>query len=272
MKKTLMLIMAGALLAGAIVIAKPVDTQAALSCTYDIINDANAKIVAAQNAYNLAVADEANCKAAFEAVKSQGPASLAYVQAANAYESAQNRTRYAYDQITNAKAYLANIRGRETVEDDYLNAVASLGVLNNVQAAEQDAKNAQDIANSAALQIKNIQNAILGYQQQLATCPSVQAQIDALNVQLAALTADYNNKQAVANQKLATFKSLLAAGGYQNYDSKYINYINNRGKFATVGGCTSVDFYNGTTSCKCGPDCSCNNLGCDPNGCPCCQH
>lgn len=266
MKKTLMLIMAGALLAGAIVIAKPVDAKAALPCTYDIINDANAKIVAAQNAYAQAVADEANYKAAFEAVKSQGPSSLAYVQAANAYESAVRRTRYAYDQITNAKTYLANIQGRETVEDDYLNAVASLGTLNNLQAAQQDAKNAQDIANSAAQQIKNIQTAIAGYQQQLATCPSVQAQIDALNVQLVALTADYNNKQAIANQKLAAFQALAAAGGYQGYDAKYINYINNRGKYATVCGCTGVDFYNGTTFCTCGPDCSCNGLGCDP--CP----
>lgn len=249
MKKTLMLIMAGALLAGAVVIAKPVDAKAAQPCTYDIINDANAKIAAAQNAYNLAVADEANCKAAFEAVKSQGPSSLAYVQAANAYESARNRTAYALGQIQNAQAYLANINGRAAYEDGYLNAIDSLKVLNNVQQAQADAKNAMDIANAVTVQIKNTQTAIAGYQQQLATCPSVQAQIDALNAQLVTLNADYNAKLAVANQKLATYQALAAAGGYQNYDKKYIDAYFNRERYVKACQCLDIDFFTGQAKC-----------------------
>lgn len=256
MKKLLMLVMTGALLAGAIIIAKPVDAKAALPCTYDIINDANAKIAAAQNAYDLALLDEANCKAAFEAVKSQGPASLAYVQAANAYENARNRSAYALSQIANAKAYLANINGRAAYEDGYLNAIDSLKVLNNVQQAEMDAKNAMNVANAVTVQIKDVQTAIAGYQQQLATCPSVQAQIDALNVQLAALNADYNNKLAIANQKMAAYQACLAAGGYQSYDKKFIDAYYNRERYVEACPCLNIDFFTGKTGCKCEETCN----------------
>lgn len=270
MKKSILLILTGALLAGAFIIAKPVDTKAAQPCTYDIINDANAKIASAQNAYNLAVANEANCKAAFEAVKNQGPASLAYVQAANAYENARNQTAYALSVVANAQAYLANINGRAAYEDGYLGAIDALHVLNNVQQAQQDAKNALDIANAVAVQMKDIQTAINGYKQQLATCPSVQSQIDALNAQLAALQADYNNKLAIANQKAAAYQTLVAAGGYQNYDKKYIDAYYNRERYVEASKCMDIDFFTGVVKCSCGKDCRCDStctycLNC---GCP----
>lgn len=261
MKKVLTLALSGILLAGAIIIAKPVETEAAYSCTYDIINDANAKIAAAQNSLALAQAEEARCRAAFEAVKSQGPSSLAYVQAAAAVENAVNQKNYAAGQVQNAQAYLANIKGREAEEDALLNSIDALGVLNKVQAAQADANGAQEIANAALIQVKNTQNAIAGYQQQLATCPSVQAQIDALNVQLAAQTADYNNKQAIANQKLATYQALVAAGGYQGYTPKYINAYYNRERSTGIEHCKCYDWYNGT--CNCSVDCDCGESCCE---------
>lgn len=266
MKKVLTLVLSGILLAGAIIIAKPVETEAAYSCTYDIINDANAKIVAAQNNLSLAQAEEARCRAAFEAVKSQGPSSLAYVQAAAAVENAVNQKNYAAGQVQNAQAYLANIKGREAEEDALLNSIDALGVLNNVQAAQAAAKGAQEIANAALVQVKNTQTAIAGYQQQLDICPSVQAQIDALNVQLVAQTADYNNKQAIANQKLATFQTLVAAGGYQGYTPKYIDAYHKREKEINTYHCQNYDWYTGT--CSSSEDCGC---GTSLGGSSCCN-
>ena len=70
MKKMISLVMAGVLCAGALILAVPAKTQAALPCTYDTIDQANAQIAAAQSAYAAALAEEAAYKAAFDAVKS----------------------------------------------------------------------------------------------------------------------------------------------------------------------------------------------------------
>ena len=88
MKKLISLILAMTCAAFAVV-AVPTEVEAAFSCTNDTINQANAQIVAAQNAYAAAQADEAACKAAFEAVKAEVPSSLNYQVKANAYTSDQ---------------------------------------------------------------------------------------------------------------------------------------------------------------------------------------
>ena len=258
MKRFISLILTGALLAGVIITANPVQAQAAYSCTYDIINDANSKIAQAQQNYALAQAEEANYKVAFEAVKSLGPSSLAYLQAAAAYESAMNRTKYAAGQIANAQAYLANIKGREAYEDNLLTSIDLLHGVNNLQLAKSEADGAQEIANAVIAQINNTKTAIAGYQQQLATCPSVQAQLDALNVQLASLIADYNSKQAVANQKLAAYQAILASGAGAGYTQKYIDaYYNYERNVEINHDVTKFDFYTNThvaPNCPCEPE------------------
>lgn len=259
MKKLISLILAMTCAAFAVV-AVPTEVDAAFSCTNDTINQANAQIVAAQNAYAAAQADEAACKAAFEAVKAEGPSSLNYQVKANAYTSAINRTKYAYDQITNAKAFLANIQGRATIEDDYLNAVSALGVQGNLQQALSDAQAAQDIANFAAAQIKMVQTQIAGYQQQLAVSPGLQTQIDALNAQLVTLNADYAAKQAVADQKKAAAAAAATAFSGVSYDKKYIDYVWNRERYRDDPKCTCYDLY--TDGCHCTQDCKENSCGC----------
>lgn len=255
MKKTISLILATVLCAGAFIAASPAKAEAALPCTYDTISEASAQIIAAENAYAAAKAEENAYKAAFEAVKNQGPSSLAYITAANAYENAVNRTKWVYDQVTNARAFLANIKGREAVEDDYINAVNALSVQGAAQNADMDAKAAQEVANMALSQIQMISNVIAGYQQQLATSPSLQAQIDELNVKLAALKADYASKQAIADQKKAAAAAAASAWAATGYDKKYIDYINNRDKYRDDPKCKCFDFY--TDSCHCSEDCDC---------------
>lgn len=255
MKKTISLILASVLCAGAFFFATPAKTEAALPCTYDTIAEATAQIVAAQNAYAKAQAEEAAYKAAFEAVKNQGPASLEYIVAANAYENAVLRTKWVYDQVTNAQAFLANIKGREAVEDDYQRAVAALPLQGNAQMAEMDAKSAQEIANMALAQIKMVENVIAGYQQQLAVSPSLQTQINDLNTQLVALKADYAQKQLIADQKKAAAATAASAWAASGYDKKYIDYWVNRDKHRNDPRCTCFDFY--TDSCHCSEDCDC---------------
>lgn len=260
MKKVISLVLATVLCAGVFAAAAPTQTRAALPCTYDTINQANAQITAAQNAYAAALADEAAYKAAFEAVKSQGPSSMSYVAAANAYESAVLRTKWAYDQVTNAKAFLANIKGREAVEDDYLRNQAMLPLQVGASAAELDAKSAQEIANTAAAQIAMVNQLIAGYQAQLAVSPSLQNQINELTAKLPAMQADYAAKQAIADQKKAaalTAATTYAAGGY---DAKYIDYWKNRDSHRADPVCDCFDYY--TNSCHCGGDCKVDNCHC----------
>ncbi|MCR5267226.1 MAG: hypothetical protein K6E16_01735 [Lachnospiraceae bacterium] len=260
MKKMISLVLATVLCAGALAVGVPTETDAALSCTYDTIDQANAQIVAAQSAYAQALADEAAYKAAFDAVKNEGPASVNYTIAANAYQSAVNRTKWAYDQVTNAQAFLANIKSREVVEDDYLRTVAMLPIKSGISAAELDAKSAQEIANTAAAQIAMVNQLIAGYRQQLAVSPSLQNQINELTAQLPALQADYAAKQAIADQKKAAAAAALSnypAG----YDAKYIDYWKNRDSHRENPVCDCYDYYTDTCHCS-GTDCGVNNCHC----------
>ena len=261
MKKIISLIMTTVLAAGVAFFLNPTEAEAAMPCTYDTINQANAQIAAAQATYAQAQAAEATCKAAFEAVKAEGPSSLNYLAAASAYESARNRTKWAYDQITNAQAFLANIKARETTENDFENAVSALGTLTTLQSSNQDAKNAQDVANSAYAQMKLVQNVIVGYQQQLATSPSLQTQIDALNAQLAVLTADYANKQAIADQKKAAAAAAATAYASASYDKKYIDYMWNRDRYRDDPKCACFDMYTDSYICT-HDDCKYMECGC----------
>ncbi len=263
-KKIISLMMTTVLAAGFFAVAAPAEAQAALPCTYDTINDANAQIVAAQNAYAAAQAEEAALRAAFEAVKAEGPSSLRYLAAASALESATNRTKWAYDQITNAQAFLANIKQRETVEDDYLNAVSALSVQSTAQASAMDAQSAQEIANMAFAQTKLVENVIAGYKQQLAVSPTLQTQIDALNAQLVALKADYANKQLIADQKKAAAAAAANALSASNYNKKYIDYINNRDKYRGDPKCECFDFYTDSIICT-NDDCKYMECGCVKN-------
>ena len=79
--------------AGFVLLASGIVAKAALPCTYDIINDANANIAAAQAAYDAAKADEAAKLVVFNAVMADNLHSqLAYEQAAADYTNAVNKS------------------------------------------------------------------------------------------------------------------------------------------------------------------------------------
>lgn len=223
MKKILAMLVTSALCFGAVLTFGATEAKAAAPCSIDTINVANAQIANAQNAYLAAVAAENAALANLNAVKAAGGSQLDITVAANAYTTAQNATRWYLDQVNNAKAFLANISARADFETDLMNSIEAGKVLTNLQAVKAEADGAANIAAAAGDQIKATQNAILGYQQMLATCPSVQAQIDALTTQLAAQQADYAAKKATADQKMAVYQAAVAAGGYQAYDQAVID-------------------------------------------------
>ena len=215
--------------AGVIFLSSGVDAKAALPCTYDIINDANAQIAYYDQNYNAAKACEAELLATFNAVKNNPAHSqLEYEQAAYNYTNAVNKTKWWLTGLNNAKAYLKNISDRGAFEDKFAANKAALADLTTLQAAKTDADGYVNIANGVAAQIADAERAIAGYQAQLAACPSLQAQIDALNVRLAALKADYAAKAAVASEKRAVFDNYLNTLNYKAYSLGFEDYQFNR--------------------------------------------
>lgn len=215
--------------AGVLFLSSAVDARAALPCSYDIINDANAQIAYNEQMYNTSKAKEAELLAVFNAIKSNPAHSqLEYEQAAYNYTNAVNTTKWWLTGLNNAKAYLKNISDRGAFEDTFAANKAALADLTTLQAAKTDADGYANIVNGVAAQIADTQKAIAGYQAQLATCPSLQTQIDALNVRLAALKADYAAKAAVASEKRAVFDNYLNSLNYKSYSLGFEDYQFNR--------------------------------------------
>lgn len=227
MKKLLSLALATVMLAGVMVVAEPVAVKAAAPCSIDIINNANAQIASAQNAYAAAQVREAEALAKLNAVKAGG-SQLEIEMAAAAYTTAQNATHWYLDQLNNAKLYLTNITNRANQETAIEVAFEQVKSLSGMQSSKLEADSALAVANNVLMQIQQAQNAIAGYQQMLATCPSVQTQIDALNAQIAAFQVDYNAKKAIADAKMAAFQGAVATGGYEGYTPAMIDYWKHR--------------------------------------------
>lgn len=209
--------------------ASAVETKAALPCTYDIINDANAKIAYYDQMYSAAKAKEAELLATFNTVKAN-PAhtQLEYEQAAFNYTNAVNMTQWWLTGLNNAKAYLKNISDRGAFEDKFAANKAALADLTTLKASKITADGYANIANGVSAQIADVEKAIAGYQAQLATCPSLQTQIDALNVQLNALKADYAAKAAAASEKAAAFANNINTLNYKSYSLGFEDYQFNR--------------------------------------------
>ena len=229
MIKKVVMALAGVMLGGIVVCASSVDVKAALPCTYDIINDANGNIAYYTEYYQKAKSEEASLLAAFNAVKAN-PAhtQLEYEQAAYAYNNAVNVSAWWLSMINNSNAYLTNIKGREAFEDRFAANKAALADLTKLGAAKTEADGAANVANAAAARIADVERAIAGYQIQVASCPSLAPQIDALNVQLNALKADYAAKAAVAAEKANVYNTYLSTLNYQSYSVGFENYQYNR--------------------------------------------
>ncbi len=229
MIKKVVMGMMGAMLAGFLFFASTQDVNAALYCTYDTINAANADIASATAGYEAAKADEAAKFAAFNAIKANPAHSqLEYEQAAYAYNNAKNVSRWWLTKVNNANAYLKNIKSREAFEDKFAANRAALSDLTKLQAAKTDADSAASIANGAAVQVANVEKALAGYQSQVAAIPSYQAQVDALTAQLAALKADYAAKAAVAAEKANLFNTYLKTLNYGSYSLGFEHYQHDR--------------------------------------------
>lgn len=224
MKKIFMTI--SALAVGIIVsLSANVEAKAALPCTYDIIKDANGNITNATEMYQVALANQKQAEANLKALQAAGTATpLELQQAKDAVTNTANVAHWWLDQVNNSKAYLGNITDREKFEDKFAANRVALADLTKLQAAKTDADGAVNIANGTLKQIQDVEKAIAGYEQQLATSPSVQTQINELNVKLAALKADYAKKLTVANEKIAIFENYLQTLSYAGYDLKFENY------------------------------------------------
>ena len=229
MNKIVIRLLAGALLSGVIAFGVSAETKAALPSTYDIINDANGNIAKNTAGYEAAKANEAALKAAFDAVKAN-PAHtlLEYEKAAADYTNAVNVSQWWLAQLNNSKEYLKNISDRGAFEDKFAANKAALADLTTLKASKFDSERANNMANGAAERIADVERAIAGYQTMLATCPSMQAQIDELNVKLAVLKADYAAKAAVAAEMAATFNNNLNTLNYGAFDLDFENYQHNR--------------------------------------------
>ena len=227
-KKAIMAI-SGVMLAGVIIFSSSVDARAALSCTYDIINDANANIAHSSDMYNKAKATEAQLLATLNAIKAD-PAhtQLEYEQAVYNYNNAVNVSQWWLTMLNNSKAYLTNITGREAFEDKFAANREALSELTKLGAAKTDAQGAANIANGVLVQIADVEKALAGYQLQVAATPSLQPQIDALNTRLATLKAEYAQKAAIAQQKADTYNTYLKTLNYQGYSVGFENYQHDR--------------------------------------------
>ncbi len=219
----------GIAVAGLLSLVSVSETRAALPCTYDIIDDANGNIAAASANYEMAKLAEAEALAAFNAVKNDPAHSqLEYEAVALRYSTAVNQSRWSLDQLNNAKAFLKNITQRAAFEDRFAANRTALADLNTLAAAKMDMEGAANIAASAAKQIEDVERAIAGYTAQLAVSPSLQTIIDALNVQLAVLRADYASKLQTAGEKAALYEQYQKTLTYDNYSSGFEDYQYNR--------------------------------------------
>ena len=213
-------------LAAALTFGSPETVRAdALPCTVTYLNQAKEMQAAATTELNAAKAVLADKQAKLNTFTSAGINSGSdYLNAVSELQAAQGQVEIMLSRLNDANNYVKDCESKYTVEDNADKSYTALQDVNSLQAAKLAYDNAQNIATAALTVVNNTKAAIAGYQVQLATSPAVQAQIDALNVQLNAQIADYNNKQAVADQKKAVYASALNTN-WASYDKKPIEYI-----------------------------------------------
>ena len=213
-------------LAAALTFGVPTTVKAdALPCTVTYLNQAKEMQAAATAELNAAKAVLADKQAKLNSFISAGINSGSdYLNAVNELQAAKGQVEIKLSRLNDANSFVSDCQSKYTVEDNADKSYTALQDLNAMQAAKLAYDNAQNIANGALVTVNNTKAAIAGYQTQLSTSPAVQAQIDALNVQLNAQVADYNNKQAVADQKKAVYAASLNSG-WASYDKKPIEYI-----------------------------------------------
>jgi multidrug efflux pump subunit AcrA (membrane-fusion protein) len=197
----------------------------ALPCTVTYLNQAKEMQATATTELNAAKAVLAEKQAKLNSLVSAGINSgNDYLNAVSEVQAAQGQVEIKKSRLNDANSFVKDCESKYTVEDNADKSYNALQSVNTVQAAKLAYDNAQAIATAALTALNNTKAAIAGYQAQLATSPAVQAQIDALNVQLNAQTADYNKKQATADQKKAEYTASLNSN-YASYDKKPIEYI-----------------------------------------------
>ncbi len=213
-------------LAAALAFGVPTTVRAdALPCTVTYLNQAKAQQSAAAAELNSAKAVLAEKQARLNSFISAGINSgNDYLNAVNELQVAKGQVEIKLSRLNDANSFVKDCQSKYTVEDNADKAYTALQDVNAMQAAKLAYDNAQTIANAALTAVNNTKAAIAGYQTQLAVSPAVQAQIDALNVQLNAQIADYNNKQALADQKKSAYASALGTN-WASYDKKPIEYI-----------------------------------------------
>ncbi len=229
MIKKAVCLLTGVMLAGIVFVASSVQVKAALPCTYDIINDANGQIAAATAAYEAAKANEATLLANFNAIKADPAHSqIQYEKAAFDYANACNVSQWCLAQVNNAKDYLKNISDRGAFEDKYAANHAAVADLTTLKASKMDADGAANIANATAQQIADVEKALAGYQQMLASGLQMQSQINDLTAKLNYLKAQYAEQAAAAGAKAATFQNNVNTLNYGAFDLAFENYQHNR--------------------------------------------
>lgn len=216
-------------LAAAVTFIVPTTVRAdALPCTVAYLNQAKSAQAAAQAELNAAKAVLAQKQAAVNSFTSAGINSgNDYLKAVNELQAAQGQVEIKLSRLNDANSFVKDCQSKYAVEDNADKAYTALQDVNVMQAAKLEYDNAQAIATAALNALNNTKTAIAGYQAQLKTSPAVQAQIDALSAQLKAQTADYNNKQAVADQKKAAYTASINSKT-ASYSKKAIDYIYNR--------------------------------------------
>lgn len=234
MLKKIVMTISGLVAAVCVMCVAQVEAKAALPCTYDIISNANAQIANADANYQMAKANHQAAIANYNALVACGAGQLEIEQAAFAMNNAANVEKWWLDQLNNAKAYLKNINDRALFEDEFAANRQKIYNLAIIRADKDAADGAMNIANAVATRIKEVENAIAGYQAQVAACPSLQAQIDALTVELNALKADYAVKLADANAKAAKLQNDLATLDF-NYNHYFEDYQHSREDYRELG-------------------------------------
>jgi hypothetical protein len=197
----------------------------ALPCTVTYLNQAKEMQAKATTELAAAKAVLAEKQAKLDSFVSAGINSgNDYLNAVNEVQTAKGNVEIKLSALNDANSFVKDCQSKYAVEDNADKAYTALQDVNAMQAAKLAYDNAQSIADAALAVVNNTKAAIAGYQAQLAKSPGVQAQIDALNVQLNAQLADYKNKQAVADQKKAVYLQTLNSK-WASYDKKPIEYI-----------------------------------------------
>ncbi len=216
-------------LCGALAFAcpKPV-SAAALPCTVEYLNQANAQKSVAETELAAAKAQLATKEAALKAFTDAGiTTGNDYLAALNALNMAKGNVEIKQQSLANALSFVQDCMNKYQVEDNADKAYNALQDLNKVQAAKLDYDNACAIANALATKIENIEKAIAGYKAQLAVSPSVQAQIDALNTEINLYKPQLSAQIAVVASKQAVLETALNSN-YASYNKTAIDYIYNR--------------------------------------------